>query len=237
MSNTDGLTANIAIGNRIDIKFTQELKGDATGYDPYPLNAGPAFNPTGVATASSQYSSSCAASYAFNGVDEPHWETASGVSSAWLQIDLGVSTWIAGFGWRTYSSYYAKVYNISGSDDGSTWSVIYNGTQSASLSSFTNIATWTPVKYRYYRWNFTTLNTTSMAIYRIQLLSCSGNEGAFHITGSEYQYVGGPLITKNYTLTNCDIRYNDVICNIDTTSGLLLNTTLDTSNNIKLGRA
>ena len=235
MNSTDGLTADISIGGRIDIQFTQEIKGDATGYDPYPLNPGLYFNPAGTASASSVSSSSYIADYAFNGSTSNYWHTAS-CATAWIKVDLLEPTWTAGFGWYMYA-YYAKTYDVYGSDDDVTWTKLYSGTMSATMSSYANVATWSPVKYRYYKWDFTSLNSSYMAIYYIKLLSAIGNEGAFTITGQEYQYVGGPLITKTYALTDCDFRYADLLTEIDIETGTMSNTEISQQGDLKLGRA
>ena len=206
MSNTSDFRSDITLGQKLNIRFNREIVGDASGYTPYPLNKGDYYIPAGAATASSELSTSYVASYVLTETTNTFWQTAS-CSSAWLQIDLGIATWTCGFGWHPGgTSYFAKTYNVLGSNDGATWSIIYSGSQSSSSGLYSNVATWAPVMYRYYKWDFLTLNSRYIALYYIKLQKCVGNEGAFTVSGKEYKYIGGPLLDKNYSIDSFDFH-------------------------------
>lgn len=195
-----------SIGQKITIKFTEELVGDVTGLIPKPIAAGDYFRPLGTATASSQYSS-YAPTRAFDGnVTGSYWYTRT-TGDQWVQIELAEPTWIYGFRWYV-DSYRPNGFDFQGSNDGENWEGILTG-NSPNATGWHEFTTDSLKQYKYYRWTVTSRYSSYLYIYEIELLGAVGNEGAFTITGKEYQYVNGPLIDKEYQVDKVE-RYGGV---------------------------
>lgn len=182
------------LGQKIVIQFSEKLIGDVTGYVPEPLARGDYFRPIGTATASSQYSS-YAPSRAFDGSTSADWYTRT-AGNQWVQIELAEPTWIYGFRWYV-STYRPNGFDFQGSNDGENWEDILTG-NSPNATGWHEFPIDSPKQYKYYRWTVTSRHSSYLDIYEIELLGALGNEGAFTITGEEYQYVNGPLILKEY---------------------------------------
>lgn len=191
------------IGQKIVIKFTEDLIRDVTGWVPTPLAPGDYFRPIGVATGSSQYSS-YAPSNAFDGSTSSYWYTRT-TGDQWVQIKLAEPTWIYGFRWYVGSSYRPNGFNFQGSNDGETWEDILTG-NSPNATGWHEFPTDSLKQYKYYRWTVTSRYSSYLYVYEIELLEAVGNEGAFTITGKEYQYVNGPLVDKEYRVEKVE-RY------------------------------
>jgi len=181
------------LGQKIAIRFSEKLVGDVTGLVPEPIVQGDYFIPQGTALASSHYGSNLPAN-AFN--EQGYWETrVSG--DQWIQIQLLEPTRIYGFRWQVGSSYRPGDFIFAGSSDGETWESLVID-KSPDVAGWYAFPTDTAEHYAYYRWTITSRYSSRLYIFRIDLLSVVGNNGAFIVTGEEYQYVNGPLITKQY---------------------------------------
>jgi hypothetical protein len=194
------------LGQKIAIKFTEILTGDVTGLVPSPVAPGDYFRPLGTATASSQYSS-YAPTRAFDGSTSSYWYTRT-TGDQWIQIELAEPTWIHGFRWYIGSSYRPNGFDFQGSNDGEIWEGILTS-NSPNATGWHEFPTDSPKQYKYYRWTVTSRYSSYLYIYEIELLGAVGNEGAFTITGKEYQYVNGPLIDRNYQVEKVE-RYGIV---------------------------
>jgi hypothetical protein len=194
------------LGQKIAIKFTEVLSGDVTGWVPEPVTYGDYFRPIGTATGSSQYSS-YAPSRAFDGSTSSYWYTTT-AGDQWIQIELAEPTWVYGFRWYVGSSYRPNGFNFQGSNDGENWEVILSD-NSSNATGWHEFLAYSPKQYKYYRWTVTSRYLSYLRIYEIELLGVAGNEGAFTITGKEYQYVNGPIIDKEYRVVKVE-RYGIV---------------------------
>lgn len=183
------------LGQKLAIKFTEVLSGDVTGWVPEPVTHGDYFRPIGVATGSSQYSN-YAPSRAFDGSTSSYWQTRTS-GDQWVQIELAEPAWVYGFRWYVEASYRPNGFNFQGSNDGEIWEDILTG-NSPNETGWHEFHTDSPRQYKYYRWTITSRYSSYLYVYEIELLEAVGNEGALTITGEEYQYVNGPLITKEY---------------------------------------
>lgn len=194
------------LGQKIGIKFSEKLTGDVTGWVPTPVARGDYFRPIGTATGSSQYSS-YAPSRAFDGSTSSYWYTRT-TGDQWVQIELAEPTWVYGFRWYIGSSYRPNGFDFQGSNDGENWEGIL-ANNSPNETGWHEFPTDSPKKYKYYRWTVTSRYSSYLYVYEIELLGAVGNEGAFKVTGEEYQYVNGPLITKEYEVDKVE-RYGIV---------------------------
>lgn len=193
------------LGQKITIKFTQPLTGDIPGLTP-PIGIGREFYfPIGTATASDQYSS-YSPDRAFQD-NNNYWYTR--VAPVWIQIELTEPTAISGFRWDTQTtSYRPKDFMISGSNDGTTWVALYEGT-SANENGKKEFK-WRPGEaYKYYRWTISTKWSSYIYIYKIELLTAEGNNIAFTITGDQYKHVdgpnfNGPILTTEYPVQSVE---------------------------------
>lgn len=194
---------NKGLGQKIGIKFTEKLTGDVTGLVPAPIAIGDYFRPTGIATASSQYSSSYSASKVFDGSTGSQWYTRNDVVQ-WIQIQLDAPEWIFGFRWYVGSLYRPGSFVLEGSFDGLEWDNLMENT-SPNETGWHEFKLNSPRYYSYFRWNITSKYSSSgLYIYEIELLEATGNDAAFIVTGEEYQYVNGPLIPMTYKVLSVE---------------------------------
>jgi hypothetical protein len=194
-----------AEGKKIAVKFTLPPSSIPL-YEEFEIDDVYTF-PVGIASASSQYSSSYPASNAFKN-DSTMWYTRnSGLQ--WIMIELSESKSIAGFKIQVGYDNPDKV-NLYGSNDGLEFDLIaetYNpepGTYEHSFSA--------TQPYKIYKWEIETRRRDFIQIYRLSLRFAkvshkSGNEEAFEIKGQEYLYTDGPdnngeLISKTYPIAS-----------------------------------
>jgi hypothetical protein len=195
------------LGQKLAIKFTEVLSGDVTGWVPEPVAHGDYFRPIGTAIGSSRYSTTYTYSNAFDGnVTGSYWYTTNS-GDQWIQIELAEPTWVRGFRWYV-DGYRPNGFDFQGSNDGEIWEDILTN-NSPNATGWHEFPTDYPKQYKYYRWTVTSRHSSYLYIYEIELLEAAGNERAFTITGEEYQYVNGPLITKEYKIDKVE-RYGIV---------------------------
>lgn len=190
-------------GQKIAIKFSEKLIGDVTGLFPTPSFVGKTYyRPIGTASGSSQSSSTYSFSKAFDGLTSSYWRT-NFTTNQWIQILLSEPVFIGGFRWYVGSGNRPKDFNIQGSNDGISWTVLHIGV-SPNITGWHEFK-WTPNGgYKYYRWTGINSYGPYIYIYEIELLGAGGNEVSFEVAGYEYQYVGGPMISKNYKVVSVE---------------------------------
>jgi hypothetical protein len=145
---------NKGLGQKIVIKFSEELSGDVTGLFPKPIGIGSKFyRPIGEATANDYYSS-YAPSRAFDESTSTYWRAST--YPCWIQIELAEDVFISGFRWDTRtSSYRPRKFTVQGSKDGGIWDDLFIG-ESPDENDWKAFS-WLPKKaYKYYRWNIDT---------------------------------------------------------------------------------
>ena len=191
-----------AQGQKITIKFTEDLTGDVTGLTPKPLAPGDYFRPIGTATHSSIYSSYYS-SNCFDGSTSSYWYTRT-TGDQWVQIQLSAPIFISGFRWYIGANYRPNGFTLQGSNDGTNWDTLVGG-NSPNATGWHEFAFGIPdVAYQYYRWTVTSRYSTYLNIYEIELKGTKGQEGAFKVTGQEYQYINGPLLNKDYEVISVE---------------------------------
>ncbi|MDD2297322.1 MAG: discoidin domain-containing protein [Sphaerochaetaceae bacterium] len=192
-----------AEGKRIGVKFTEDLVGDVSGkleiiaYKFYRWHITSTWSGSRLylyelemygndikvdaseiisMSRSSAYSSSYDVNRLFDGiVPGTEWD-ANGSLPHWVKIELSNPKAVNKFKWHTGTSdNKPKQFQFQGSDDGENWTNLYEGE-----SPNTNY--------------WIEFNTTP-----------PGNEGAFRVTGQEYQYVNGPndngpVLDKTYSV-------------------------------------
>lgn len=193
------------LGQKIAIKFTEDLVGDVSGKDtatPYSFyrwyitstwsSSGRLYlyeleffsNGIKVDTnkiismaGSSRYSSSYDVNRLFDGsVPGTAWD-ANGPLPHWVSIELDEAIVIDSFRWHTGTSgNKPKEFILQGSNDGINWVGIH-------MDESPNLNNWIDF-----------------------VVAGVGNEIAFTVTGKEYQYVNGPLIDKEYQVEKVE-RY------------------------------
>ena len=89
-------------------------------------------SPSGIASASSEYSANAQAWKAMDGSDTSQWASSSDTKStggtAWLQYDFGYAVRPTLMTYKSASTYRAKNYSLLGSDDGSEFTELSAGT-------------------------------------------------------------------------------------------------------------
>lgn len=193
------------LGQKIAIKFTEDLIGDVSGKDtatPYSFyrwyitstwsssgrlylyeleffSNGIKVNTNKIISmaGSSRYSSSYDVNRLFDGsAPGTEWD-ANGSLPHWVSIELDEAIVIDSFRWHTGTSgNKPKEFILQGSNDGINWADIYED-ESPNLNNWID---------------FNVVN--------------KGNEIAFTVTGKEYQYVNGPLVDKEYQVDKVE-RY------------------------------
>jgi len=190
-------------GQKITVKFTEELVGDVTGLIPKPIATGDYFRPIGAVTGSSQYSS-YAPSRAFDGnVTGSYWYTRT-TGDQWVQVQLSEPIFVSGFRWYIGSSYRPNGFILQGSNNGTDWDNIQSE-NSPNATGWHEFSFGIPeVAYQYYRWTVTSRHSSYLYIYEIELRGTKGQEGAFKVTGQEYKYINGPLLDKEYQIVSVE---------------------------------
>lgn len=185
------------LGQKIVIKFTEDLVGDVSGkgtatpysfyrwyitstwsssgrlylYELEFFSDGIKVNTNKIVSmaGSSRYSSKYDVDRLFDGsVPGTEWD-ANGSLPHWVSIELDEAVAIDSFRWHTgTSSNKPKEFILQGSNDGINWVDIYTD-ESPNLNNWIDFA-----------------------------VTGAGNEIAFTVTGQEYQYVNGPMINKEY---------------------------------------
>jgi hypothetical protein len=193
------------LGQKIVIKFTEDLVGDVSGkgtatpysfyrwyitstwsssgrlylYELEFFSDGIKVNTNKIISmaGSSRYSSSYDVDRLFDGsVPGTEWD-ANGSLPHWVSIELDEAVAIDSFRWHTgTSSNKPKEFILQGSNDGINWVDIYTD-ESPNLNNWIDFA-----------------------------VTGAGNEIAFTVTGQEYQYVNGPMIDKEYRVVKVE-RY------------------------------
>lgn len=162
-----------------DFTITTEEEPQAAGPLIPTLSSNTSYSPIVVSASSAHWHSDLAPWKAFND-DFSHWSTAQCFegTSGWLQVDFGVNKNVSSYKIRgrddSLTSTY-KDWEFQGSSDGSSWVTIH------SPSSQTNWSlgeerefNFTPVNYRYYRWDVASYNGNPDNIACVQELQIEG---------------------------------------------------------------
>lgn len=187
----------ISDGEKIGIKFTQQLVGNVIGLNPpvgYKKSVLDLSN--AVVTTLNQYSSSYSGAKAVDGNTSTWWRGTT--SANWIQIQLSEAKVITQL--RMYmGSYYVKTFTFSASNDGETWTQL-GGEYTAANSSTSQWYTFeieNEEAYLYYRVTTLTTYSSSVYLYELELYEDVpvGNESKFSISFEEYTFVpGGTLV-------------------------------------------
>jgi hypothetical protein len=172
----------LAKDRKIIIEFDQDLTNEFSALS-YGLNSFPTYG--GNWFGSSVYSGT---SYqmAFNRSTSDYWRSNSTTAPQWVGVDLYSTKKIGRM--KVYlSSNPPNAFVLQGSNDGTTYSDVYSG-------NFANTTGWqtfdfTPADYRYWRVYCTSLHSTRLYIYEVELYESvlKGNTGGFTVTQKEYQ--------------------------------------------------
>lgn len=141
-------------------------------------------SPSGVASASSEHSSTLSAWYAFNKNTSDRWKTPEGVTSGWLQYGFNEAKSISAYAVTSpnLNNQYTPMYSpqdwtFEGSNDGANWNVLdtrketgwtYNQKRMFFLSK--------PSQYKFYRINITSVNSggTTLHIGELEMYETTG---------------------------------------------------------------
>ena len=213
-----------ADGHNVVVKFTEDLTTNPSatlGYAYRQLT-------NAIVTTLNAYSTSYPATALIDGVanTSAYWYGTTAIN--WIKLELTRARAIQGFRWYIASaSYYPLTFTISGSNDGSTWTQLgdtFTGTSTTGWQAFTFTNT---TEYKYYRIDTLTASSSRMYISEVQLLIGYGNEAAFTVTGSEYDFLpDGTLQTITYDIESVyahtteenaivlETRANDRFCSV-----------------------
>ncbi len=191
-----------ADGDYLGICFTEALRGDVTGLENQPIGSYVYQNLTGMGiTASALYSGYTTAPLT-DGQTNAYTRFTSTVPQT---IDFAFSESIALYGFRWYigsSSYYPVVFSFEASPDGETYETLgtFTGTSTIGWQEF---VVENEDDYPYYRITITQLASSRLYLYEIQFRCAVGNEGAFTVSGQEYNYEpGGTLTNMTYAVAS-----------------------------------
>lgn len=199
------------LGQKIGIKFTEDLVGDVSGngtatpysfyrwyitstwsssgrlylYELEFFSSGIKVNTNKIISmaGSSRYSSSYDVDRLFDGsVPGREWD-ANGSLPHWVSIELDEAVVIDSFRWHTGTSgNKPKEFILQGSNDGINWVDIHTD-ESPNLNNWIDF-----------------------------VVPGVGNKTTFTVTGKEYQYVNGPLIDRNYLVDKVEKKgINDLL--------------------------
>lgn len=209
-------------GQYVVVKFTQDLIGDVSGYDPLAGYEKANVNTitTITATSSSDSSTSYSADKAIDGDTTTCWRPGVSASS-YIVLNLGTTQVITGLRMYMHSIYYWKDFTISGSNDNIDYTAIATLTETAG-GAWKEYAISNTNSYLYYKVAVNTSNSSVYTyLYEIELLydKPTGNEKAFTVTGQEYKWVpDGPLEDKIKTVKAVEPYWN-INKNIDLSNG------------------
>lgn len=189
-----------ADGKIIKIKFNTLLFGDPSGLLPTPIDY--TYGNTNFAQASPVVANKSEYGVAINAVDT-NINSCWGATfpEPWIYVDIGEGHRTAGLSiTQSNGSYQGRAYKIEGSNDSTTWTFISEGETTRSTTS--QILPYSPITFRYIKLSFSSYWSSSRVyLYDLKVLNAIplGNTRAFKIKTKEYLYVGGPLLTREYT--------------------------------------
>lgn len=195
------------LGQKIAIQFSEKLTGDVVGLNPPNLASLGYTTPEGIITQSNAYSSSYYFSKCFDKDITSLWYTRLS-GTQWGQIQLVEPIFISGFRWYVGDSYRPNGFTLEASNDGINWETLFTGNSANSTGWKTFTFPVTSIAYSYYRWSITSRYSSYLFLFEIELLAVIGNRKAFNVSGQEYMYVNGPLISKTYEITNLERHPN-----------------------------
>lgn len=161
--------------------------------------------PSGVASASTENSSSYAAWKAFDKVvtGDTGWVTSSGVTSGWLKYQFPTAQIITSYsitpGYSYVNTRAPKSWTFQGSNNGADWET---------LDTQTNITTWvsntaktytisSPASYTYYKLDVTETGGEYVWVCELQMFGTADNQYWFDLSQYKmFQYVSGEWTEK-----------------------------------------
>lgn len=192
-------------GKLIGIKFTENLIGDVSGLTPNPVG-GVGYTRLIGATVTASSTPTPVGNSHTNVVDgdvATCWYPSAYVGVSWLNFRLAEAARRTGFRYYVgHSTFYPTAFNISGSNDGSTFTTLGSFTGGTSTVGWHEYTFTNSESYLYYRFTITSYSQTYPWIYEFQFLEPLGNEKTFNITGQEYNFVPeGALSQKTYLIS------------------------------------
>lgn len=183
--------------------------------------------PVGTVTYSNQYSTTYAATKAFDGLTTTYWDTRLALPQ-WNMVELPEARLVAGFRFYSGASYRPNSIDLYGSNDGTNFDLLKQ-TTNANATGWKEHTFTATVPYKFYKWIVNSTHTAGRVyVYELQLLFArsvdkSCNENAFTVSGQEYLFVdgpinNGPLQNKTYsikTVSNHPTEPNTLLIEID----------------------
>lgn len=198
-----------AQGQKIVIRFTENLTGDITGRNDPPVGGwkiGADVAAAGTASAGSTRQASNSADKALDRITTTHWQPVYRVLS-WHKVDLGAEKDIKGYAIRTPNADgYPTAYRVEASDDNATWITIHNAGNPGG-QGVTQTVTFAEVySYRYWQIVVTARSNNYAGLAEVYYYEKVpiGNEQAFTVTGVQPMWTNinngslGPLVAGSY---------------------------------------
>lgn len=206
----------MAKDRKIIVEFDKDLVGDVEYFEPieyecaetkFPVNSAKAFG-------SSQYSSSYAYAYAFDGSTSSAWRAGSTTMPQYIGMDFEVP--VAIYKVSVYLlSYYPNQYTVQASNDNLTYVDICSGSFVNSTNGTQSIITNTSAKYQYWRLNITSIYSSVLSIPEISFYEAVKrvNAKAFTVKSKEYDYVPeGKLVDRTYKVRSVEkLKYKEIV--------------------------
>ena len=144
----------------------------------------------GTASASTEFSGSYVAAYACDGNAGTRWGTTNGSLPGWWRYDLGagVTKKVEKFGFYLASAEATRDFTFSGSNDGTTWTVLYRGV-GADTTSWQYFTFNNATAYRYYQ--IDVLNNYSGSVASITEIQAYELTDATGVVLSDWQFLYG----------------------------------------------
>ena len=174
-----------------------------------------------VSAYSSQYSTSYAAAMAIDGNTSTYWRCNT-PTGAYITLQLSAAKAVTLF--RVYvgnSSYYAKTWTLSGSNDGSTFTDIASGA-CTSTTGWQEFSVSNSTAYLFYKWTCNTGNSSYLYTYEIELwetVSYVKADGKYIAITFDETLIGDPTGENPTPIGGWEASTNEATISAVSTSG------------------
>jgi hypothetical protein len=185
-----------ADGQIIAMRFTEKITSNVEAI----LSSETSQIVNATVTTKNYYTTGYEASKLVDGSTSTAWLGSSSVN--WIKIKYQIAKLVTGFKWYLSSTGQTPTtFTVSGSNDDISYTQITDVLNGTDTTGWQEYAFENSTRYQYYRIDILTAVSSLIRIAELQMTLSYGNEKAFNLSGSEYNYVPeGELIAGDYQI-------------------------------------